>query len=143
MQTRTRNTASEMAAQENSFDQGKRDVNHFGQRGSGSVYQKRSARNHFKDQMHVNRNYIYISKSSLKLGESKKYVDMHLSCSELQTTLYHLISLTVRSCIMFVAFVILSFVFCYSHDIHIILQDLSKFMFFFVCVWTYQTQVGV
>lgn len=53
MQTRTRNTSSEMAAQENSFDQGKRDMNNFGQRGSGSVYQKRSARNQFQDSMHT------------------------------------------------------------------------------------------
>ena len=53
MQTRTRNTASEMAAQENSFDQGKTDVNNFGQRGGGSVYQKRSARNQFQDSMHT------------------------------------------------------------------------------------------
>ncbi|CAN6923799.1 unnamed protein product [Brassica oleracea] len=71
MQTRTRNTASEMAAQENSFDQGKTDVNNFGQRGGGSVYQKRSARNQFQDSMHTS-----TSKISLKLGEGKKYVDM-------------------------------------------------------------------
>ncbi|KAF8086739.1 hypothetical protein N665_0613s0008 [Sinapis alba] len=55
MQTRTRNTTSEMAAQENSFDQGiSTDVNNVGrQRGGGSVYQKRSARNQFQDSMHT------------------------------------------------------------------------------------------
>ena len=53
-QTRTRNAASEMAAQENSFDQGiSTDVNKVGQRGGGSVYQKRSARNQFQDSMHT------------------------------------------------------------------------------------------
>ncbi|KAJ0247604.1 hypothetical protein HA466_0160420 [Hirschfeldia incana] len=45
MQTRTRNTASEMAAHENSFDQGM-------QRG-GSVFQKRPARNQFQDSRHT------------------------------------------------------------------------------------------
>ncbi|KAJ0257738.1 TORTIFOLIA1-like protein 4 [Hirschfeldia incana] len=54
MQTRTRNMASEMAAQENSFDQGiSTDVNNVGLRGGGSVYQKRSARNQFQDSMHT------------------------------------------------------------------------------------------
>ncbi|KAG2303746.1 hypothetical protein Bca4012_062503 [Brassica carinata] len=54
MQTRTRNTASEMAAQENSFGKGiSTDVNNVGQRGGGSVYQKRSARNQFQDSMHT------------------------------------------------------------------------------------------
>ncbi|XP_009115457.1 TORTIFOLIA1-like protein 4 isoform X2 [Brassica rapa] len=54
MQTRTRNAASEMAAQENSFDQGiSTDVNKVGQRGGSSVYQKRSARNQFQDSMHT------------------------------------------------------------------------------------------
>ncbi|CAN7072904.1 unnamed protein product [Brassica oleracea var. botrytis] len=78
MQTRTRNTASEMAAQENSFDQGKTDVNNFGQRGGGSVYQKRSARNQFQDSMHTSTSFsdLRSSKISLKLGEGKKYVDM-------------------------------------------------------------------
>ncbi|KAG2318757.1 hypothetical protein Bca4012_055055 [Brassica carinata] len=45
MQTRTRNTASETAAHENSFDQG--------MQREGSVFQKRSARNQFQDSMHA------------------------------------------------------------------------------------------
>lgn len=54
MQTRTRDTASEMAAQENSFDQEiSTDVNNLGQRGGGSVYQKRSARDQFQDSVHT------------------------------------------------------------------------------------------
>ncbi|CAH8312971.1 unnamed protein product [Eruca vesicaria subsp. sativa] len=54
IQTRTRNTASEMAEQENSFDQGiTTNVNSVGPRGGGSVYQKRSARNQFQDSMHT------------------------------------------------------------------------------------------
>ncbi|CAH8349893.1 unnamed protein product [Eruca vesicaria subsp. sativa] len=45
MQTRTSNTASEMASHENSFDHGM-------QRG-GSVFRKRTARNQFQDYMHT------------------------------------------------------------------------------------------
>uniref|UniRef100_A0A1J3FVB4 Microtubule-associated protein TORTIFOLIA1 n=1 Tax=Noccaea caerulescens TaxID=107243 RepID=A0A1J3FVB4_NOCCA len=57
VQTRITNKTddSEMAAQENSFDQGMRestDANNNGQRG-GSVFQKRSSRNQFQDSMHT------------------------------------------------------------------------------------------
>ncbi|KFK44614.1 hypothetical protein AALP_AA1G281600 [Arabis alpina] len=54
MQTRIRNTGNEMAAHENSFDQGMRESTgtNNGQRG-GSSFQKRVPRNHFQDSMHT------------------------------------------------------------------------------------------